>query len=68
MASIYPRRGILQIKYKTADGWKQKSTGLSDTPQNRKRVKMEFLPALEVHLRNKAIKRQQEPIEKYIVL
>ena len=69
MASIYPRRGILQIKYKSIDGsWKQKSTGLPDTPQNRKRIELEFLPALEKHLKAKAKRQLQEPIEKYAEL
>ena len=65
MASIYARRGILQIKYKTRDGWKQRSTGLRDTPQNRERVTREFLPALELHLKQKEQRQKEEPIEKF---
>lgn len=68
MACIYPRRGILQIKYKTPDGWKQKSTGLKDTPQNRRRIEQEFIPALELHLKKKAEQKSQESIEKYAQL
>jgi len=69
MASIYARKGILQIKYKSAEGgWKQKSTGLRDTPQNRERIKREFLPALEKHLRQKAEAQNREPIERYAKL
>lgn len=65
MASIYSRKGILQVKYKTDEGWKQKSTGLKDTPKNRKKIIRELLPALEDHLAQKAQKEEKEPIEKY---
>lgn len=65
MASIYPRNGILQVKYKTDDGWKQKSTGLPDTPKNIRKIKRELLPALEKHLDQKAHEPKKEPIEKY---
>jgi len=65
MASIYSRNGILQVKYKTHEGWKQKSTGLTDTRKNRASIKRELLPALELHLKDKAQKEDQEPIEKY---
>lgn len=65
MASIYSRKGILQVKYKNEDGWKQKSTGLQDTPKNRKKVEWELLPALAQHLEVKAQVKDKEPIEKY---
>ncbi len=65
MASIYARKGILQVKYKTSDGWKQKSTGLADTPENRVKVKKELMPALMKHLENKVQKVEKEPFEKY---
>lgn len=66
MASIYARKGILQVKYKTNDdGWKQKSTGLEDTPKNRLKVKNELIPALIKHLKKKVQKVQKEPFEKY---
>ena len=65
MASIYSRKGTLQVKYKTVDGWKQKSTGLKDTAKNRKSIQKELLPALEQHLKTKAEQGEKEPIEKY---
>jgi len=65
MASIYSRNGILQVKYKTDDGWKQKSTGLDDTPRNRKKVARELLPALEKRLVQQARTSAREPIEKF---
>lgn len=65
MASIYSRKGILQVKYKTSDGWKQKSTGLIDTAKNRKSIQRELLPALEQHLKAKAEQGDKESIEKY---
>lgn len=69
MASIYARKGILQIKYKTDEGWKQKSTGLQDTPENRKTVKNDWLPELTKILETKQEQILQldkrEPIEKY---
>lgn len=65
MASIYARKGILQVKYKTSDGWKQKSTGLKDTLENRVKVKKELIPALMKHLENKVPQVEKEPFEKY---
>jgi len=65
MASVYARKGILQVKYKTSDGWKQKSTGLADTLENRVKVKKELIPALMQHLQNKVQKVEKEPFEKY---
>ena len=68
MASVYARNGILQIKFKTkGNGYKQKSTGLKDTPENRKIVLNQLIPALEFKLKEKekAKKIDFEPFEKF---
>jgi len=66
MASIYARKKILQIKYKGNDGdWVRKSTGLTDTPKNRKMVRDELIPALNSALVEKKNTIKVELFEKY---
>lgn len=50
VASIFQRKGVLYIKYSVNDKVKRKSTGLKDTPENRKLILKEVLPKFEAKI------------------
>ena len=50
MVSIYKRGAKLYLQYKVNDKRKQRSTGLDDTPQNRRLLKTKVIPKLEAKI------------------
>ena len=72
MVSIYKRGKKLYLQYYVNEKRKQKSTGLEDTPANRKMLKTQVIPQLEIKIMNGDIDKKQPTLfkvyaEKYLI-
>jgi integrase len=72
MVSIYKRGTKLYLQYYVNDKRKQKSTGLEDTPANRKLLKSKVIPQLEIKIMNGDIDKKKPTLfkiyaEKYLI-
>jgi len=66
MVTIFKRGKKLYLQYSVNDRVKQKSTGLDDTPANRKLIKKEVIPALEAKIITGEINKPKiKPFEYY---
>lgn len=64
MVSMYKRGSKLYLQYNVDGKRKQKSTGLSDTPVNRKLLKNKVIPQLEVKIMNGDISKKSPELFK----
>ena len=72
MVSIYKRGNKLYLQYMVENKRRQKSTGLDDTPANRRLLKSKVIPALEAKIASGEIKERTPAIfnvyaDRYIV-
>jgi integrase len=72
MVSIYKRGKKLYLQYYVNEKRRQKSTGLEDTPANRKMLKTQVIPQLEIKIMNGDIDNKKPTLfkvyaDKYLV-